>query len=1496
MKEERTLFRYIALLTGCGLLAATVWISTSTRAQEEPADFDNPFAAEATESGPAAPIRTLSGTEANPFADQTAAAPAPAEPAATADEPGASLGNDALRRRVDDRMRQARRALRDGDHAEALRLASVANALAVQYKITFAETEQTPAALIAQIKGGNSASVAAIPSSVPQDVEGKQKYVQLLLSAAKEHLDAGQYEAARQKAMQAQAVDVTYDAFDLRPEHVLAEIARRQPADPNGPTESFLSSLGAKPEPVSQQPSAAFESAPQTPTERAREMLKLAREALGRQHYDEARSLALDAQKLDATYDVFEDRPETIFAEIERLTGARIITASSTAPQAPLTPEQAQERRQQAQELLKQARQALEAGDVENAREHATKAQSLNATYALLDDRPELVLEAISAGSRDRMVTQAGGPPLPTHTLAPSAEKQQALALLAEARQELKRGNYDAAREKAIAASGMDVTYNLFEDRPEALLQDLDRLAPAGDAGAVNWATGETQATSARRDNMVVTTSGGTPEELYRRGIEKLREQDRAAAYDLFLAAYNSGEQMSPHLRQQLQDKLRELSQNRGPIQQVAAQDLLSAPGHGPALAQGQGPTLAPGLGPAPARNNLDAAARQHSLKYDRTRTEVLNVIFKAERLRDSDPQQAAALLAATMAQLEESDLPPEQVKPLMKSLQNSRESVDAYIAQRKPMLDLKAKNSEVRDAIKVEMEHRVRVEQELADLVEQHNKLMKERRYGEAMVVAKKAKELDPENPVVVQLEWMAKFAYRNDRNNDTRSLKEESFWRQLDDVERAAIANVHDNHPMDFGDIERWEQVINKRQSPTDALQRTDEELRIQESLNRQVSLHFTDAPLHQVMQEIANGANINAWVDGAGIAEEGVSMDTPITINVEGVKMKSALNLILKPLNLDYTIEDEVLKITSRLRQQGELKVVVYPVADLVVPIPSHAPTAQLSPMGGNFVPVGQLGGGQMSIAGIGGPQAGQGQGFHQVTEGSNPLLMGALPGHQQKLNGPDSNYDFKGLTELITTTVNPDGWDEFGGQGSVSRHETTLSLVIRQTQRVHQEIADLLEQLRRLQDLQVTIEVRFITVSDRFFERIGIDFDFNVNDDIGGPRVDNAYVPLAPFGAVDPVNGQIGGVPAPNQQGQAGQQAGGQQGQQGQQGAQIVPPQAPFSRGPLLNLVGRDNWGDGVVVGMVDPETFSADLDIPFRQGSFELGVPEFGGFTPESGLRFGMAILSDIEAFLFVQAAQGDQRSNLMFAPKITLFNGQIGSVNSSVARPFVTSVIPVVSAFAVGFQPVIQNIQDGIFMTVQAVVSADRRYVRLSVAPFFNNVTDIFTFSFVSGAQPTIGGQGGGGGLGGGGLGGGGLGGGGGGGFGGGGGGGFGGGGFGGGGFGGGGGGIGGGGQQGQQGQQGGTGGGSITVQQPVQEIVTVSTVVSVPDGGTVLLGGVKRLREGRSMNGVPILNKIPYVSRLFKNTGVGRETESLMLMVTPRIIIQEEEEELLGQ
>jgi hypothetical protein len=49
----------------------------------------------------------------------------------------------------------------------------------------------------------------------------------------------------------------------------------------------------------------------------------------------------------------------------------------------------------------------------------------------------------------------------------------------------------------------------------------------------------------------------------------------------------------------------------------------------------------------------------------------------------------------------------------------------------------------------------------------------------------------------------------------------------------------------------------------------------------------------------------------------------------------------------------------------------------------------------------------------------------------------------------------------------------------------------------------------------------------------------------------------------------------------------------------------------------------------------------------------------------------------------------------------------------------------------VAYQPVISVVPEGISLTGSAVVSPDRRYVRLSLSPQFTNVTDIFTFSFL---------------------------------------------------------------------------------------------------------------------------------------------------------------------
>jgi len=75
---------------------------------------------------------------------------------------------------------------------------------------------------------------------------------------------------------------------------------------------------------------------------------------------------------------------------------------------------------------------------------------------------------------------------------------------------------------------------------------------------------------------------------------------------------------------------------------------------------------------------------------------------------------------------------------------------------------------------------------------------------------------------------------------------------------------------------------------------------------------------------------------------------------------------------------------------------------------------------------------------------------------------------------------------------------------------------------------------------------------------------------------------------------------------------------------------------------------------------------------------------------------------------------------------------------------------------AVGYRPVITTIPSGTFWNTAGVVSADRRYVRMSGWPQFSDIGQVTTFNFVDGSTGGGGGQQGGGGFGGGGIGGGG--------------------------------------------------------------------------------------------------------------------------------------------
>lgn len=84
----------------------------------------------------------------------------------------------------------------------------------------------------------------------------------------------------------------------------------------------------------------------------------------------------------------------------------------------------------------------------------------------------------------------------------------------------------------------------------------------------------------------------------------------------------------------------------------------------------------------------------------------------------------------------------------------------------------------------------------------------------------------------------------------------------------------------------------------------------------------------------------------------------------------------------------------------------------------------------------------------------------------------------------------------------------------------------------------------------------------------------------------------------------------------------------------------------------------------------------------------------------------------------------------------------------------------------------------------------------------------------------------------------------------------------------------------------------NLKIQMPTMESAIAQTRVSVPDRGTLLIGGQKISGEAEKEQGVPVLSKIPLIGRLFENRSKIRDEKILLILVKPTVIIQHEFEE----
>ncbi len=178
-------------------------------------------------------------------------------------------------------------------------------------------------------------------------------------------------------------------------------------------------------------------------------------------------------------------------------------------------------------------------------------------------------------------------------------------------------------------------------------------------------------------------------------------------------------------------------------------------------------------------------------------------------------------------------------------------------------------------------------------------------------------------------------------------------------------------------------------------------------------------------------------------------------------------------------------------------------------------------------------------------------------------------------------------------------------------------------------------------------------------------------------------------------------------------------------------------------------------------------------------------------------------LDDKQAFRLLEIDQKDERVSILFAPKVTLFDGQTADINDTVQRPFVVGLSKEPTEPG-GLKPNIEVMDEGSSIKVRAAIKPEG--VRLDLAIDMSQITNVGTKN----AGPE-----------------------------------------------------------------------NVSVQVPRVSAARVSLSAMVPDGGTLAIGGLERTVEVR---------KEKRVLGVFKNVSVGRTTENMIVLVTPRIIVPDEE------
>lgn len=615
-------------------------------------------------------------------------------------------------------------------------------------------------------------------------------------------------------------------------------------------------------------------------------------------------------------------------------------------------------------------------------------------------------------------------------------------------------------------------------------------------------------------------------------------------------------------------------------------------------------------------------------------------------------------------------------------------------------------------------------------------NEAMERGNYQAAHNLSNEILRLEPQNRNARRLRDLSLSAANDELDEQGLDLLTEEFKKTFEALAAAATPQVEDyRFPATWGEL----QARRTPPSFTTAGGESEEDPRDREVRNRleaqRTAPNFEATKLDEAVQYLSRISNTNIVVLPA--AREGKS-EEELTIQAlkfeQPLPVAQILSLITKLSGLAWTVQDGVVQITTADAARGSMVVQLYDVKDIATPIPNF-PGQEV-----NLDPTGEL-----------------------TTTEEPPEAVAA--------------YQLEAIVELVRGNVDKQVWDS-GGDVSGLQPGTLVVNGPRETQK---KVQSLLNGLRGAGGLQVSIETRFVTVTDNFLQDIGVDLR-GLGDQSGGQGVAGK-----------------GGLPGA--------------------GGSTIP--VTFDDLFFGSADTPGGLGSGADTGIFYNMNSDGDLRARFENlYDTALGSGRAGTLTTLGGLSFQGTMIDDTQLEVILRAVQKSDRSTVVLAPRLTAYNGQRANLTVLNQVSYISDFdVEIAQAAQIG-DPIVQTLRDGVILDVKPVVTADRRFITMELRPTIALLTrPIATFQTTLAQGPPV------------------------------------------------------------------------TIQLPELQIQRLRTTVTMPDGGTLLLGGLKFFEEKRLESSVPWFDKVPVVSFFLSRKGTYQERRNLLVLIRAKIVRPEENE-----